>query len=163
MNNNQNNNKKSTVVSPLELLGNVSSGIKKYLLRPIPYEALKQIFGNAKTVERKFSGEILPGSAVEMDDVFSGRAAHEENLQKSLLLERSQRMEEQTLVERRTNELRIQIQAIHEETQKVAKATANLSQEVQIAAFLFIAKSHTFAFSIFFLNDFIKLKICSKK
>lgn len=157
MNNSQNNNKRSPAVSPLELLRNINSGIKNDLLQPMPSEALRQILGNAKAVERKFSGEILPGSAIEMDDIFSGRAAREENLQKSLILERRQRMEEQTLVERRTNELRIQIQAIHEETQKVAKATASLSQEVQIAAFQ--APASESIYELYFLErifNFIK-------
>ena len=157
MNNKTSGNKKVPVANPLELLRDTGDGLKKDLLQPMPAEVMRQIFGKSPSIIRKFSGEILPGQAVEMNEVYSGEATENEKLQKMYFLEKRLRQEDQMLVERRTNELRVQIKAIHEEVQKAAKVTVQLSQEVQIAAFQ--APSSTSIYELYFLErifDFIK-------
>lgn len=157
MNNKTQNNKKTPIANPLELLRDAGDGIKKDLLSPMPSEIARQIFGRAPRADRKFSGEILPGEAVEMREVYSGKASADERLQKMYLLERRLRQEDQVLVERRTNELRVQIKAIHEEVIKAAQVTTQLSREVEIAAFQ--APSSTSIYELYFLEkifDYIK-------
>lgn len=157
MNNKTQNNRKLPVANPLELLRDVGDGVKKDLLSPMPGEVARQIFGRAPRVDRKYSGEILPGEAVEMNEVYSGRASQEEKLKKMYLLERRLRQEDQALVERRTSELRVQIKAIHEEVLKATQVTIQLSQEVQVAAFQ--APSSTSIYELYFLErifDYIK-------
>jgi len=71
------------------------------------------------------------------------------------LLEKRLRQEDQRLVERRTGELRLQIQAIHEEIQKAMKVTVSLSQEVEVAAFQ--APSSTSIYELHFLEHIFSL------
>lgn len=156
MNNNK-QNKKAPVANPLELLRDTRDSMKRDLLAPMPAEIARQIFGRVPSLNRRFSGEILPGQALEMNDVYSGKAVENEKAQKMYFLEKKLREEDHALVERRTAELRLQIKAIHEEVQKAAKATAQLSQEVQVAAFQ--APSSTSIYELYFLErifDFIK-------
>jgi hypothetical protein len=123
----------------------------------MPAEIARQIFGRAPSLNRRFSGEILPGEAVEMREVYSGKAAESQKTQKMYYLEKRLRQEDQALVERRVGELRVQIKAIHEEVEKAAKVTTQLSQEVQIAAFQ--APTSTSTYELYFLErifDFIK-------
>jgi hypothetical protein len=96
---------------------------------------MRQLFGRMPRRETKFAGEIMPGEALEMNEVYSGKAAENDNLRKAVFLERRMREEDHVLIERRTNELRVQIQAIHEEVIKLAKVTPELSQEIELAAF----------------------------
>lgn len=155
MNNKQ--NKKTPVANPLELLRDTRDGLKKDLLQPMPSEIARQIFGRVPSLNRRFSGEILPGSALELNRVYSGEAEDDQKLQKMYFLEKRLRQEDQALVERRTAELRLQIKAIHEEVQKAAKVTVQLSQEVQVAAFQ--APTSTSIYELYFLErifDFIK-------
>ena len=154
--NNGNNNKKSQ--SPLEFLRETSldsvNRVKSEARQEIPREMYRQIFGGA---EKKFSGEIVPGEAIEMREVYSGKASETEKLRKQVSFERRLREEDRVLVERKTNELRVQIKAIHEEIIKVAQITPSLHQEVQKAAFQAPADPSTY--EMFFLErlfEFIK-------
>lgn len=141
------NNNKKPIANPLELLRDAGDAA----------EIAMQLFGRMPRREQKFSGEIVPGQSLEMKKVYSGQASNEEKLRRMIALERRMRQEDQMLVERRTQELRIQIKAIHEEVQKAAKATIELSEEVQIAAFQ--APSSDSVYELYFLErmfDFIK-------
>src|SRR5690554_6435939 len=102
------NNNKKPIANPLELLRDAGDAA----------EIAMQLFGRMPRREQKFSGEIVPGQSLEMKKVYSGQASNEEKLRRMIALERRMRQEDQMLVERRTQELRIQIKAIHEEVQK---------------------------------------------
>lgn len=128
--------KKKPVANPLELLRDAGDGIKKDLLQPMPSEIAQQLFGKGALQNRKFSGEITPGKPLETRKIFSGEASSEEKSQKLLVVERRLHQEDRLLVERRTAELRLEIRAIHEEIQKAAKATIELSEEIKIASFI---------------------------
>ena len=157
MNNKSANNKKTPMANPLELLRDSGNELKKDLVSPMPAEIVRQIFGRTPSLSRKFSGEILPGQAVELKEVYSGKASEKERVEKMYFLEKRLHQEDQILVERRTEELRVQIKAIHEEVQKAAKVTLQLSQEVQIAAFQ--APGSPSIYELYFLErifDFIK-------
>jgi len=148
---------KKPIANPLELLRDAGDGLKKDLIKPMPEEIMRQLFGRAPVPQRKVSGEIMPGEALEMRKVISGKSSEAEKFQKMHLLEKRLRQEDQILVERRTGELRIQIKAIHEEILKATRVTAQLSQEVQIAAFQ--APTSESLYELYFLErifDFIK-------
>lgn len=152
---------KKPFANPLELLReagqNAPKAVKRELIDPFPDEILRQILGRAPKMERKFSGEILPGSTMEMKKVVTGEAQENEKLRKMVYLERKMREENTILVERRTAELRLQIKAIHEEVEKVARITPQLAEEVKIAAFQ--APSSTSIYELYFLErifEFIK-------
>ena len=101
------------------------------VVRSFEKDFRNQIFGNRQI---KRSGEIQPGESLNFSEVFSGERAENEKLKKQLVYERRLRKEEQILVEKRTGELKMQINAIHVEIMKVAKITPRLSQEITVAA-----------------------------
>lgn len=153
-----NSNRKKHIANPLEFLreaGQESANtLKREVLDPFSDEFTAQILGRR---EKHFSGEIMPGEAVEMKEIYSGKAEKQEALQKQAFLERRLRQEDQILIERRTNELRVQISAIHEEVIKLAEVTPQLAQEVKIAAFQ--APSDVSSYELYFLQrifEFIK-------
>lgn len=152
-----NNKKKQYTPNPLEILKDTSREVvetaKTEVIDPFSKNIINQIFGDQK----RFSGEIMPGEAVEMKEVYSGRAQENQEAEKRIQYERRLVVEERILVERRTNELRLQIQAIHEEIVKLAEVTPELSREVDIAAFQAPIDSSTY--ELYFLErlfEFIK-------
>jgi hypothetical protein len=151
------NSNKPPAANPLELLRDTGDTLKKDLIQPLPEEILKQIFGKTPSREKKFSGEIMPGQAVEMRDVYAGKSKDQENLSKMVHMEKRLREQDRVFVERRTQELRVQIQAIHEEIEKVVRITPQLTQEVEMAAFQ--APGSPSLYELYFLErifDFIK-------
>jgi len=108
----------------LEILREASS------VNPISSDFTRQLFGLDK-----FTAETEPGGTIEMKDVFSGKYEGREQTRKAIRRERQLLEEERVYVENRTNELKLQIQAIHSEMIKVAEVTPQLSQEVRVAVY----------------------------
>lgn len=123
------NKKTQKVRNPLEILREIgietASGFQS--------DFKEQIFGGEK--RKNFSGEIMPGESLEIKEVFEGKRETEEFYSKKLVLIKEMREQDRIMVERKTNELRIRITAIHEEIVRIAKVTPELSREVDIAAF----------------------------
>lgn len=99
----------------------------------VPKDFLNQIIGRVPA-EQKHSGEIYPGESLEINDLFSGK--HEENLRlkKQIFLERKLTEEEKARSSQKTNELKLQLQALMQEVLALAKTTQNLGEDVEIAA-----------------------------
>lgn len=95
-------------------------------------EFLNQLLG--KRYEKTHSGEISPGETLEFDEVLSGRHEETLKLRKQIALERRLREEEKARVEKKTNELRLQLNAIIQEVALLSQTTQELAQETQIAA-----------------------------
>jgi hypothetical protein len=108
----------------LESLKDIGSDASKNLLN--------QVLGRFP-FEQKYSGEINPGETLEFKDLMSGK--HEENikLQRQLFLERKLTEEEKIHSAQKSNELKVQLQALMQEVLNLAKTTQNLSQEVETA------------------------------
>ena len=119
------------VVESLKNLGSSSMGsMAKDVLRP--NEVMSQLFGTPD--KKKYSGDINPGESIEFSDVFTGKREKAEKLQKQINLERNLRNEEKVLIEKKSNQLKLQIQALMQEVGKLSQSTGNLSQEVKIAS-----------------------------
>ncbi|MGB6838700.1 MAG: DUF5660 family protein, partial [Microgenomates group bacterium] len=121
----------SVLESLKDVGGSTVKSLKKDLIQETPQEFLNQLFG--KRPEKKYSGDLIPGESLEIKEVFSGK--HEEvlKLKKQLSLEKRLREEEKIRVEKRGNELKIQLQTITEEIAVLAENTQNLAEEVQVA------------------------------
>jgi hypothetical protein len=142
--------------NPFEILkdaGRSSIGVvNEELVKPTTDEFIRQILGRPR---KSYSGEIGRGESVEMKEVFTGGQEGQENLKKQLLIERRLIEEERVYVEKRTNELRLQIQAIHEEIVKLAQSTPKLAREVEIAAIQVPSSASSYELS--FLKHIFKL------
>lgn len=150
------NSKKGQYKNPLEALREIgweATNSARTEASKFADSAVEQLLGK----KNNFEGEIMPGQSVEMKDVIEGKESEENNAQQKLIVERELREQDRIFVERRTNELKIQINAIHEEIIKIAEVTPNLNREVEIAAFQAPIEPSTY--ELYFLErlfEFIK-------
>jgi len=126
--------KERSVQNILETLKDIGASSADALTKDIlrPEDFLEQIIGFPQ--KDNFSGDIAPGEQVEMEDVFSGKRDEDEATKSQLNLERQLLNQERAMIEKKTNELKIQLQAIMEEVVALSQSTSTLAKEVQIAA-----------------------------
>jgi len=137
MNDNKNKKQKGLLnqANPLESLKDIGSGtiksLKEDLLSQAPKDFIDQILGPRP---RNFSGEIIAGESLEVSEVLSGEHEEKLKLRHQLHLERTLRIEEKENIDKKTNELRIQLSSIQNEILELAQGTQDLAEETQIAA-----------------------------
>lgn len=84
--------------------------------------------------EKKYSGNLTPGESLQISDVYSGKLEENQKLKKQISFERRLREEEKSLMQKKSNELKLELQAVSQEVVSLATATQSLGEEVQIAA-----------------------------
>ena len=134
MNKNQKQSQKqSSHQNILESLKDIGSSTSRSLTQEVikPKDFLDQILGQ---IPQKYSGEIGPGEAVEMRDVFSGKRESEEKIKKQLSVEKTLLQEEKIRIEKKTNELKIQLKEVMKEVSLLSQSTQELSEDIKIAS-----------------------------
>ena len=96
----------------LESLKDIGSSTTKTLKRDLLAESTQDIIRAVlgTRVEKKYSGEMVPGEALEIGEVFSGKREENEKLRGQIALERNLAQEEKRRVEEKGNELKLQLQ-----------------------------------------------------
>ena len=130
------NQKAIRQANPLETFKDIGISTAKQMkdeAAKMPGDFMEQLLG-IRPFGRNFSGDIEPGEDLNITEVFSGK--HEEivKLRKQTNLERKLLEEEKIRIEKKSNELRMQLTAIREEILIIAQKTENLAEETQIAA-----------------------------
>lgn len=132
----KNNKKYTRQVNVLESLKDIGSStantVKKDVARGVSQEFINQLLG--KKYEKKYSGDIMAGEAIEMEEVYSGRREETLKLKNQLALERKLREEEKLQTEKKSNDLRIQLHALMQEVANLAKSTQDLGEETKLAS-----------------------------
>lgn len=122
----------------LEALKDLGGGVTKSLANDVAkdsmLEMMKQFGLTPRPSTRKFSGEMQPGQEVSISSIKSGQQEKAEKVQKQLTFERRIHEEEKSLMEKKSNDLRLELQAITGEIGKIAQVTPKLTRELQIAA-----------------------------
>jgi hypothetical protein len=113
--------------------GAVTKSVTQDLLKGTSEEFLRQLFGPTAPAQ-KHSGEIMPGESVDFKDIYSGQVEENRKLKRQISFERNLSQEENRLVENKSNELRVQLQALMQEVAALARTTSGLSKEVQVAS-----------------------------
>lgn len=129
----QKNSKFPNTLEALKDIGNSTAKQMRQEAAKIPEDFMNQLLGIEKT-NRSYSGEINPGEALEFNDVFSGKREENQILRKQIAFEKSLLREEEVRFERKSAELRIQLNAIREEIIVLASKTEGLAEQTQIAA-----------------------------
>mgnify|MGYP001581692159 CR=1 FL=1 len=122
--------------NPLETfkdLGSSTVDQMKSEMSKLPENFMDQLFG-VKIPQRKYSGEIELGESVEFSEIFSGKREEIIKLKKQEFLERKLLQEEKIQVEKKTNELKLQLKAIQNEIITFSVKVGELAQETKIAA-----------------------------
>ena len=125
--------RRTNVLESLKDIGSgVTSSLNTDLLGGISEDLLEQIL-NRQRPNKKASGDIHAGESLEFADLLSEK--HEENLKlrNQIAFERRLVQEEKMVSEKRSNELKVQLQALMQEVQYLAKTTQNLGEEVEVA------------------------------
>jgi len=125
--------RRQNVLESLKDIGGGSArSLKTDLLKGTSEEFFRQFMG--QKLEKKFSGEIIPGETLELNEVFSGKFAENKKLQAQIVLERRLSEEERIRMEQRSNELKIQLHALMQEVYALAQTTQNIGEEVEVAS-----------------------------
>lgn len=145
----------NTLEALKDIGGSTANQMKKEAAR-LPEDFMETLFG-INTPEKKYSGEIEAGEAIELTEVLSGRREEIVKIRKQMALERKLLEEERVRTEKKKNELRLQLKAIQEEILILAEQTGQLAEETQVAAMQVTVEPGVYHV-IFFekLLDFIK-------
>ncbi len=120
----------NTLESLKDIGASTAKSLKKDVLRSGDF--MDQIFG--PRVPQKFSAEISAGESLEINEVLSGEHEEKKQLRNQIAFERRLRIEESIHVEKKVNQLKIQLHSIVTEVAILAEQTQNLGSEIQIAA-----------------------------
>lgn len=131
---NQNKGQKvPNVVETFKDLGSsTADSLKEDLFSKMPQDFMDQLFG--PQTPGSYSGELTPGAPVEFNDRFRKKTFEENKMRMQFAFERKLLQEEKGLIQKRTNELKMQLKVLTDEVLMLAKSTQTLSREVQIAA-----------------------------
>ena len=120
----------------LESLKDLGTGtaktVKRDLLEASGEDFFRQLLGTK--AEKKYTGEITPGEALELNEVYSGKRQENEKLRGQIELERRLREEEKSRIQEKGNELKLQLHALMQEVYELAKTTQGLGHEVEVAS-----------------------------
>jgi hypothetical protein len=111
---------------------NTVKSIKDDLLFETPKNFINQLFGQEKP-KASASGEIMMGGYIEIDSVIESQKEENLSLQRQLTHERNLRQTLEAASAQQTNELKLQLKSLMDETEKVVIETVELSQEIKIA------------------------------
>lgn len=123
---------KQNVLESLKDLGGGALDQAGDTLRNTSEDFFRELIGLRKTRIKK-SGEIGVGEALQMNEVLSGREEENKKLRAQISLERQFSADEKRVSEEKTYDLRVQLQALISEVQKVAASTGKLAEQTQIA------------------------------
>lgn len=124
---------RQNVLESLKDLGaGVSDSITNDLLKATSQDFFGELIGIQKTQEKR-SGDLSAGETLQMNQVLSGKEEENKKLKSQISLERNLAADEKRLSQEATYELRVQLQALMSEVQKVAVSTGNLAEAAQIA------------------------------
>ena len=120
----------------IESLKDIGAGTAKGISQDVlrSQDFIDQILGIKRQQQQRYSGEITPGEALEISDIFSGKYESEKKLKQQIALERKLKEEEKARIEKKSNELKLQLKALMQEVAQLSQSTQNLAKEVQVAS-----------------------------
>jgi len=121
---------KQNVLESLKDLGIGTGSQTGDFLKNTSEDFFKELIGfSAPKV--KHSGEISAGESLQMSEVMSGKEEENKYLRAQISLERQLSADEKRVSQEKSNDLRLQLQALMQEVQKVAASTENLAEVTQ--------------------------------
>lgn len=123
---------KQNVLESLKDLGSGATDQMGDLLKDTSEDFFKELLGIQRTPQKR-SGELSPGQSLEMSAVMSGKEEENKKLRAQISLERQLSSDESRISQEKTNQLRVQLQALTQEVVKVAQSTGNLAEATQVA------------------------------
>jgi hypothetical protein len=123
---------RQNVLESLKDLGTGTVNQTGDLLKSTSEDFFKELLGMSRP-QVKRSGELSAGSSIQMGEVMSGEEEENKKLRAQISLERQLSADAQRLSQEKSQELRVQLQALTSEVAKVAQSTGNLAEATQVA------------------------------
>ncbi len=115
-----------------DLGGGASSSFANDVLKESGAEFMRQLLGlRART---KASGELERGQSFEPSKALTGEFQNEQKAHKQVRFERRLLEEEKLAIEKKNNQLKLQLHAITQEIQAVVMSTPKLARQVEVAS-----------------------------
>ena len=139
-----------------DLGGGSVDSFKKDVAGGIPSEIMRQILGYGKSPAR-ISGEIRLGETLDITRALDEEKKGNKDLKLQIQLERGLKQEEEVLVNKKSQEIRVELSTLIEEVGNLAKTTQGLARDVETATFQAPANPGVYHL-VFFekLREFIK-------
>lgn len=123
---------KQNVLESLKDLGIGAGSQTGDFLKGASEDFFRELMGfSAPKIKR--SGEIAVGESLQMNEVMSGKEEENKHLRAQISLERQLSSDENRVSQEKRNELRVELQALMQEVQKVAASTEKLAETTQVA------------------------------
>jgi hypothetical protein len=123
---------RQNVLESLKDLGSGATNQAGDLLKNTSEDFLRELLGLTK-VNVKRSGDMAPGQSLQMSEVMSGREEENKKLRSQILVEKQLSTDEKRVSQEKSNDLKVQLQALMQEVQKVAASTENLAEATQVS------------------------------
>lgn len=123
---------RQNVLESLKDLGTGAVGQTQDLLKGTSEDFFRELMGMGRP-QVKRSGEIGAGESLSMNEILNGREEENKKLRAQISLERQLSSDEKRVSQEKTNQLKVQLQALTSEVQKVAVSTQNLAEQTQVA------------------------------
>lgn len=153
--------KTKNVLEAINEIGSQVVDTAKNETKAMSDEFFRQLLGQQKIDKQKKSGEVSMGKPLEMNKVLSGEQEKNKKLQEQIFFERRLHNEESQETNKKLNELRLRLQAIQEEANKMVASTVGLSQEIKTAVMQ--GATTVSEYQISFYEDIIKTMISFRK
>jgi len=122
---------RQNVLESLKDLGTGTTTQAGDLLKNTSEDFLQELLGLSRPKVKR-SGEINAGESIQMSEVMSGKEEENKHLRAQISLERQLSADEKRVSQEKSGELRVQLQALMQEVQKVAASTQNLAEVTQV-------------------------------
>ena len=124
--------RQSILESLKDLGGGAGDSLKNDLFQKTSEDFFKELMGMPHGSPKR-SGELSPGQPMNMSEALSGKEAENKQLRAQISLERKLSADQARLSDEKSNQLRVQLQALTTEVSKVAIATGTLAEATQVA------------------------------
>ncbi|MGA3292068.1 MAG: DUF5660 family protein [Candidatus Microgenomates bacterium] len=126
---------RQNVLESLKDLGSGTTNQAGDLLKNTSEDFFRELLGFSNPQVKK-SGELSAGESMQMSDVLSGKEEENKKLRAQISLERQLSEGEKKVSQEKSNDLKIQLQALMQEVQKVSESTQNLAEATKIAVMM---------------------------
>lgn len=161
----QKNKKKQSqnknVLETLASLGSQTTDTIKNETKATSDEFFRQLLGQQKVMQEKRSGDLDQGRAVGVEDIVNGREEQKQKFDEQIFFERRLFNEERESSSKRLEEMRLRLQVIMSEANKMVASAQNLGETVKNAVMQNPVSASEY--QIHFFEDIITLVTSFKK
>lgn len=125
--------KTKNVLEAINEIGSQVVDVAKNETKAMSDEFFRQLLGQQRAMQQKRTGEVPMGQSLQMNEVMSGQTEKNKKLEEQMFFERRLFSEEREATNKKLNELRLRLQAVQAEANKMVATTAKLSQEIKVA------------------------------